>query len=113
MHGTSKKLYGPYENDEAFFEYMLSEEATFNKPGSYEGPTTFVLPDGKWCLLLDFFGCEKEKMGYVPFISGEPGSCNFRRADELFTFPYGFKHGKVIEITEEEYENLNYYEKQK
>ena len=29
---------------------------------------------------------------------------NFERKDELFSFPYGFKHGKVIEITDEEYE---------
>ena len=27
-------------------------------------------------------------------------------ADEEFSFPYGFKHGKVIEITETEYERL-------
>jgi hypothetical protein len=110
MHSVSENLYGPYSHDEVFLEYMLSEEATMGKPGSYEGPTTFVLPDGKWCLLLDFFGCEKEKMGYVPFISENAGDCNFKRADNLFTFPYGFKHGKVIEITNEEYERLNNYE---
>ena len=110
MHSVSENLYGPYSHDEVFLEYMLSEEATMGKPGSYEGPTTFVLPDGKWCLLLDFFGCEKEKMGYVPFISQNAGDCNFKRADNLFTFPYGFIHGKVIEITNEEYERLNNYE---
>ncbi|MBQ6932542.1 MAG: 1,4-beta-xylanase, partial [Clostridia bacterium] len=57
-------------------------------------------------LLIDFFGCEKEKMGYVPFISPEPGSNDFVRCDELFSFPYGFKHGGVIEITDVEYERL-------
>ena len=45
-------------------------------------------------------------MGYVPFISDEVGNCKFKRADNLFSFPYGFKHGKVIEITDEEYERL-------
>ena len=49
-------------------------------------------------------------MGFVPFISENAGDCNFRRADDLFTFPYGFKHGKVIEITCEEYERLKHYE---
>lgn len=99
MHATSKNLYGPYEHDKAFEDYM----ATFEKPGSYEAPTTLVLPDGRWCLMLDFFGCEKEKMGYVPFVSSKPGNADFKRADEKFSFPYGFKHGGIIEITDDEY----------
>ena len=45
-------------------------------------------------------------MGYVPFISDEVGNCNFKRVDDLFSFPYGFKHGRVIEITDEEYGRL-------
>ena len=102
MHATSKNLRGPYEHDKAFEEYM----ATFEKPGSYEAPTTLTLPDGRWCLMLDFFGCEKEKMGYVPFVSSKPGDSNFSRADEAFSFPYGFKHGGIIEITDEEYASL-------
>lgn len=103
MHATSKNLYGPFEHDEKFEEYMDKE---IYHPGSYEGPTTYTLPDGKWCLMLDFFGCEKEKMGYVPFVSSAPGDMNFTKCPEKFSFPYGFKHGKVIEITEEEYERL-------
>ena len=103
MHATSKNLYGPFEHDEAFEKYM---EENIPNPGSYEAPTTYVLPDGKWCLLLDFFGCEKEKMGYVPFISEKPGSADFERAADKFSFPYGFKHGRIIEITDEEYERL-------
>ncbi len=102
MHATSKNLYGPYEHDKAFEDYM----ATFYRPGSYEAPTTLVLPDGRWCLMLDFFGCEKEKMGYVPFVSSKPGDSDFKRADESFSFPYGFKHGGVIEITDDEYDKI-------
>lgn len=103
MHATSKSLYGPYEHDKAFEEYMHKE---IYNPGSYEAPTSFVLPDGRWCLMLDFFGCAKEEMGYVPFISDSLGNADFRRSDEEFSFPYGFKHGGVIEITEEEYTRL-------
>ena len=102
MHSTSKNLYGPFEHDEKFEKYM----SLLSSPGAYEGPTTYVLPDGRWCLMLDFFGCEKEKMGYVPFVSKEAGDMNFERKDKEFSFPYGFKHGKVIEITEEEYVRL-------
>lgn len=103
MHATSKNLYGPFEHDKAFEEYMDKE---IYHPGSYEGATTFTLPDGRWCFMADFFGCEKEKMGYVPFISSKPGDMNFKRCPDAFSFPYGFKHGKCIEITDEEYERL-------
>lgn len=103
MHATSDGLYGPYSHDKAFEEYMCKE---IHNPGSYEGPTTYTLPDGRWCLMLDFFGCEKEKMGYVPFVSPAPGNSNFTRLTEGYSFPYGFKHGKVIEITEEELDRL-------
>lgn len=102
MHATSKSLYGPFEHDEKFEAYM----ASFEKPGSYEAPTVYTLPDGKWCLMLDFFGCEKAKMGYVPFVSEKAGNTNFVRSDEKFSFPYGFKHGRVIEITDEEFDRI-------
>ncbi|MDD6729179.1 MAG: glycoside hydrolase family 43 protein [Eubacteriales bacterium] len=102
MHAVSKNLYGPYEHDKALEEYM----ATLYRPGSYEAPTTYRLPDGKWCLMLDFFGCEKDKMGYVPFVSDGVGNADFKMDKEDFSFPYGFKHGKVIEITDGEYDRL-------
>lgn len=102
MHSTSKNLYGPFEHDEGFEKYMEK----LDKAWAYEGPTTYTLPDGRWCLMIDFFGCEKDKMGYVPFVSEKAGDMNFERKDELFSFPYGFKHGKVIEITDDEYKKL-------
>ena len=102
MHATAKDLYGPYENDAAFEAYM----ASLGNAGAYEAPTTMVLPDGRWCLLLDFFGCEKEKMGYVPFLSPAPGNAAFTMDRAAFSFPYGFKHGGVTEITREEYDRL-------
>ena len=107
MHAVSKSLYGPYIHDETFEKYMASLE----KPGSYEAPTSYILPDGRWCLMLDFFGCEKEKMGYVPFISDAPGDSNFKMCRESFSFPYGFKHGRVIEITDAEYNKHKEYYK--
>lgn len=102
MHATSKSLYGPFEHDVGFEKLM----AQLEKSGSYEAPTVYTLPDGRWCLMLDFFGCEKPKMGYVPFVSKKPGDCDFHMAKEEFSFPYGFKHGRVIEISNEEYERL-------
>ena len=106
MHAISEALYGEYVHDEAFEEYM----ATLYRPGSHEAPTTYKLPDGKWCLMLDFFGCEKDKMGYVPFVSTEVGDAHFTEDNESFSFPYGFKHGGVVEISEDEYKRIkNFY----
>ncbi len=102
MHATAKSLDGPWEHDKAFEEYM----ASLGNAGSYEAPTTIVLPDGRWCLMIDFFGCEKAKMGYVPFVSEKPGDSNFTMAKESFSFPYGFKHGGTVEISDEEYIRL-------
>lgn len=108
MHETSSCLYGPYTHNSNFDEIMDS----LGRPGSYEAATTYILPDGKWCLMLDFFGCERDKMGYVPFVSKKPGSADFVLAKEEFSFPYGFKHGGVIEITNEEYERVkDFYNK--
>lgn len=102
MHETSRSLYGPFEHDNNFDKIM----AALYRPGSHEAATTFVLPDRKWCLMLDFFGCEKEKMGYVPFVSPEAGNAQFVKNTSDFSFPYGFKHGRFIEITNEEYSRL-------
>lgn len=102
MHATSNTLYGEYVNDDDFQAYMN----TLNRPGSHEAPTTYNLPNGRWCLMLDFFGCEKDKMGYVPFVSETVGDAHFKQDKEAFTFPYGFKHGHAIEITDEEYDRL-------
>jgi hypothetical protein len=102
MHETSKDLFTTWHHDFDFQNYM----ASLYRPGSHEAATTYILPDGKWCLMLDFFGCEKEKMGYVPFISEKAGDAHFHQVNQLFSFPYGFKHGKVIEISDEEYKKI-------
>ena len=102
MHAVSESLYGPFHQDASFSHLMQ----TLEKPGCYEAPTTMVLPDGRWCLLLDFFGCEKEKMGYVPFVSSSIGNTSFERKDALFTFPYGFKHGHPVPTTNAEYDAI-------
>ncbi len=102
MHAYSDELFGKYIHDNAFEKYM----SQLYRPGSYEASTTYILPDGKWCLMMDFFGCEKDKMGYVPFISPKAGNADFKMSKENFTFPYGFKHGRVIEITQSEYDSI-------
>ena len=76
------------------------------KPGQYEAPMIYRLPNGKWCLMLDYYGEAGDKQGYVPLVADRLCEGRFHRADECFLFPYGFKHGTVLPITAEEYERI-------
>lgn len=103
MHKTSKALFGPYEDDKNF-DLQMSQLDNFV---SYEAPMVYKLSDGKFCLMLDFYGCEeKENMGYVPFVTDSLDDVRLNRSDGKFSFPYGFKHGVVIEISDEEYSRI-------
>lgn len=97
---------GPFERMPEFDRCMEKLEE-----GKYEAPTVFKTADGRWCLMLDYYGCCEEEQGYVPFLADTLGSGHFERADEEFSFPYGFKHGTVMEITDEEYERLKRFHK--
>ncbi len=61
-------------------------EKEIQNPGSYEGATTITLPDGRWCFMADFFGCEKDKLGCVPFISSKPGDMSFTHCPDVLHF---------------------------
>lgn len=73
----------------------------------YEAPRVFRLSDGKLYLMMDFYGCErKEDQGYVPCIMESLADVRLNFAKEKFSLPYGFKHGVVLKITDEEYGNI-------
>ena len=82
--------------DDICYEIMDLEDAHKLKILSFETVSR---------LFLDFFGCPKPQMGYVPFIADTPDG-PYKMSRELFSFPYGFKHGTVLEITEEEYDRM-------
>lgn len=84
----------------------FDEEMAKLQQGVYEAPTAFRLPNGEWCLMLDFYGVEGEGQGYVPFVAETLESGRFVRSDESFSFPYGFKHGTVLSISNEEYTRI-------
>lgn len=94
---TSCHAAGPYELVKGFEENSDVEE------GCYEAPTAMRLENGKWCLFLDYYGVPGDGQGYVPFVADSLASGAFRRADQAFSFPYGFKHGTILPITMEEY----------
>ena len=92
---------GPYERNYEFDRSMEQIEA-----GMYEGPTAVRLEDGRWCLFLDYYGVPGAGQGYVPFVADKLASGQFVRADEKFSFPYGYKHGTILPIGMEEYEAI-------
>lgn len=100
------QITGPFHRIGKFDKCMEKLEQ-----GLYEAPTAFRTADGRWCLMLDYYGCAAEGQGYVPFLADSLKSGNFVRSDAKFEFPYGFKHGTVMEITEEEYGRLKAFHK--
>ncbi|MBE5799732.1 MAG: 1,4-beta-xylanase [Clostridiales bacterium] len=103
---------GPFERVHAFDESMAVCQS-----GLYEAPTAIRLDDGRWCLFIDYYGVRGKGQGYVPFVADSLSSGQFRRYDAAradgkadqeaaFSFPYGFKHGTILAITQEEYDRI-------
>ena len=92
---------GPFTPVEGFGNSSLSIES-----GMYEAPTTLRTEDGRVCLFLDYYGVRGAGQGYVPFVADSLAKANFVRSDAAFSFPYGFKHGTILEITGEEYDRM-------
>lgn len=101
----SEQITGPYERILEFDAAMSDLDGRV-----YEAPTAIHLPDGRWCLFLDYFGVRGAGQGYVPFVTDSLASGKFVRSDASFSFPYGYKHGTVLTITMEEYQNLQKYQ---
>lgn len=100
----SASITGPFEKIDKFDECMAPLEE-----GVYEAATAVKLDDGRWCLFLDYYGVPGEGQGYVPFVSNDISTGEFVRADDDFSFPYGFKHGTILKITEEQYEKIKHH----
>lgn len=92
---------GPFHRIHNFDKAMFQIEE-----GKYEAPTAIQLEDKRWCLFLDYYGVAGAGQGYVPFIAPSLKSGSFIRSYSGFSFPYGFKHGTILPINEEEYERL-------
>lgn len=96
---TSRKLNGPWTAISAF---------TLAGVQGYEGPACFPIEPGKdgnpgtWCLLIDFYSKGK---GYQPYITKNLAEGKFEKVTD-FKFPFLFRHGGVLRITEEEYRRL-------
>ncbi len=98
---VSDRITGPFVPVPAFDESIAALEE-----GKYEAPTALRLEDGRWCLFLDYYGVRGAGQGYIPFVADSLESGRFVRSDAEFTFPYRFKHGTILPITEEEYRRM-------
>ena len=74
----------------------------------YEGPECYRIKPaaaGKpatWCLILDHYS---KGEGYKPFVTGDLSGGQFKAGDG-FKFPFKFRHGSVLPISEAEYQSL-------
>ena len=96
---------GPFSRVKAFDRAMQDVAE-----GNYEAPTAVRLEDGRWCLFLDYFGVSGAGQGYVPFVASSLEKADFVRSDQAFFFPFGFKHGTILPISEEEYKRMKLFD---
>ena len=98
---VSDHVTGPFTRVPAFDAAMGTIKA-----GLYEAPTAVRLEDGRWALFIDYYGARGAGQGYVPFLAPSLASGDFVRSDASFHFPYGFKHGTILTISEEEFDRM-------
>ena len=98
---VADSIIGPFTPIPAF-----DESLSILEPGKHEAPTAVQLADGRWSLFLDYYGVRGAGQGYVPFLAETLASGKFTRSDAAFSFPYNFKHGTILTITDEEYARM-------
>jgi len=96
---SAPKLSGPWSEIPGFALKGVS---------GIEGPECYLLnrdsPDKPklWCLIADFYA---KSLGYQPFVTGDLSKGNFQPG-EGFVFPFKFRHGTVLPVSEEEYQRI-------
>lgn len=96
---VSDKLDGPWTDVPGF---------TLAQLRGFEGPACFQLEPGigakpaTWCLLLDNYA---KGAGYKPFLCSGLATGKFDPTPD-FVFPFRFRHGSVLPLTEAEYERV-------
>lgn len=96
---VSDKLMGPWQD---------VTECSLTALFGYEGPECFQIEPaaadkpGTWCVLLD---CYSKSTGYKPFITHDLAAAQFTPVAD-FSFPFRFRHGFPLAITQEEYDRV-------
>lgn len=96
---TSPKLMGPWTDVPEFSLAQLrghkGPECYIVEPASPGKPAT-------WCLILDHYA---KGRGYQPFVTHDLAKGQFTPG-EGFIFPFPFRHGSIIPVTNAEYQRL-------
>lgn len=95
---SSDKLMGTWKDVKEFSLAQLK---------GYEGPECYPMKSRPgepptWCLILDYYS---KGQGYQPFVTQDLASGQFK-AGEGFSFPFRFRHGSIMPVSQKEYENL-------
>lgn len=91
---VSDHLLGTYES--------VSTSNLYNDFDGVEGPEIFKLKDGRYCAILDNYN----NGGYFPVITDNLSEGVFTRMTEGYAFAGNPRHGGVIRVSEEEYNNV-------
>jgi hypothetical protein len=111
--------YYRFSKDETTKKILMETGKTLDKDGfsivnsealdrliGVEGPEIYQLPDGTWCLIVDQFA---EGKGYLPLVCEDLSKGKFRilSKEEYSLGNTKKRHGGVLQLTEEEYQNLH------
>ncbi len=91
------KISGPYEKVKSNIEGITG----------VEGAAIFKFNDSdKFCLMLDGYTGANAGVGFFPLVTDDISSGQFERLSKGYTMPTGAKHGVMVSVTQEEYDNI-------
>lgn len=96
---SAPSLTGPWQQVTGF---------SLSRLRGYEGPECYQLEPAAagrpavWCLVLDHYARGE---GYIPYITEDISTGDFKQAPG-FQFPFRFRHGSILPVTEPEFRRL-------
>lgn len=96
---TAPHLAGPWSD---MPEFSLAHLRGFEGPEAYQIEAPKDGKPGRWTLILDQYS---KRTGYQPYVTDDLASGQFEPG-EGFSFPFHFRHGSVIPLSEKELKRL-------
>ena len=96
---VSEKLMGPWRDAPGF---SLSQLRGYEGPECYQVAAAAPGKPATWCLILDQYS---KGTGYQPFVTQDLAGGQFA-AGEGFSFPFHFRHGSILPLSDIEYRRL-------
>jgi len=96
---VSEHLLGPWQNVPSF---SLAKDRGYEGPECYQLKSSADNKPGAWCLILDQYS---RGTGYQPFVTDDLTQGNFKPGAD-FKFPFKFRHGAILTLSDAEYQRL-------